>query len=87
LQECAGVCRLLHVDHTHLSKIENDNVEIGAQLDKYLRLLVINLADLKIALKAFLDMLPTIQDTRQPQTEIVINPADLAQYHEPHAHV
>jgi len=80
---------LLHVDHTHLSKIENDNVEIGVQLDKYLRLLVINLSsDLDIALKAFLDMLPTIQDTRQPHCKMInINPADLRQYQQPdHAH-
>jgi len=80
---------LLHVDHTHLSKIENDNVD-GAQLDKYLRLLVINLADLKIALKAFLDVLPTIEDTRQPHCKMVlinINPADLRQYQQLyHAH-
>jgi hypothetical protein len=47
-------------------------------------LLVINLADLKIALKTFLDVLPNIEDTRQPHSKLInINPADLRQYQQP----
>lgn len=33
--------RLLHVDHTHLSKVENGHVVIGAALDKAVCLLVL----------------------------------------------
>jgi DNA-binding transcriptional regulator YiaG len=40
--------RFLHVDPTHLSKIENGRVDIGAGLDKLVRLLVVNMSsDLK----------------------------------------
>ncbi|MCL2661310.1 MAG: hypothetical protein FWD64_12455 [Acidobacteriaceae bacterium] len=32
--------RLLNIDHTHLSKIENNHTEIGDSLDRFVRLLV-----------------------------------------------
>jgi transcriptional regulator with XRE-family HTH domain len=39
--------RLLNVDNTHLSKVENglNGMEIGDQLDKYVRVLVMNMSD------------------------------------------
>jgi transcriptional regulator with XRE-family HTH domain len=52
---------LLHIDHTHLSKIENNRVEIGASLDKLVRLLAVNLdRNLNDALEPFLKQLPNI---------------------------
>jgi transcriptional regulator with XRE-family HTH domain len=71
--------RFLHVDNTHLSKVENNRVEIGIRLDKLVRLLVINLSpELEDTMKRFLELLPDLQDScPEVQPEIHIDPATL----------
>jgi transcriptional regulator with XRE-family HTH domain len=72
---------LLHIDHTHLSKIENDKLVIGAVLDKLVRLLVISLSpDLKDTIDDMVKKLPNIEDSEREKPEIQIDPAELKQY-------
>jgi len=71
--------RFLHVNHTHLSKIENDRYEIGPQMDKLVRLMVVNL-DPRLAegIKGLMELMPNITDTCSHETqEIRINPSTL----------
>ena len=54
--------RPLHVDHTHLSKIENGRVVIGAGLDKLVRLVVLlSSPGLRRKRKELLELLPEIE--------------------------
>ncbi len=56
--------RLIHVDHTHLSKIENGHVSVGNPLDKLIRLLVLNMSpELRDKVSKLIEMLPNIQDS------------------------
>jgi DNA-binding transcriptional regulator YiaG len=69
--------RFLHVDSTHLSKIENNKTEIGPQLDKLVRVLVANMSpDLANSIQELMEMIPDIKDScdhkRHP---LKINPA------------
>lgn len=58
--------RFLHVDHTHLSKVENEKTDIGTQLDKYLRLLAVNLSPaLCKEVNRLLKLLPEIDDSQR----------------------
>ena len=71
--------RFLHVDHTHLSKIENGRVEIGPRLDKLVRLMVMNM-DQRLAdsIKELMELMPNIEDVcSESQGGIQINPASL----------
>jgi DNA-binding transcriptional regulator YiaG len=66
--------RLLHVDNTHLSKLENGHTPIGDQTDKYVRLLVLNLSDeLQDKIKQFLEMVPGMSDAASNKTHIQID--------------
>jgi len=71
--------RLLHVDHTHLSKVENNRVEVGPRLDKLVRFVVINLSsDLKDTIDRLLEQLPNIEDScYTDKPEIQIDPSTL----------
>lgn len=67
----------LHVDHTHLSKIENDHLDPGAPLDKLVRLTVMGLQP-KLAedIKEFMELMPNIKDScLDEEAEIQIDPA------------
>jgi DNA-binding transcriptional regulator YiaG len=69
--------RFLHVDHTHLSKIENDRYEIGRQMDKLIRLMVINM-DPKLAdgIKGLMELMPNISDScSDEKQELQIDPS------------
>jgi DNA-binding transcriptional regulator YiaG len=69
--------RFLHVDHTHLSKIENDRYEIANQTDKLIRLMVINM-DPKLAdgIKDLMKLMPNIADSCSEEKQgIQIDPA------------
>jgi transcriptional regulator with XRE-family HTH domain len=68
--------RFLHVDVTHLSNLENDKEQVGKQLDKLVRLLVLNLSpELREKIDGFIAMLPTIKDCRpKRKPEIHYNP-------------
>jgi DNA-binding transcriptional regulator YiaG len=69
--------RLLHTDHTHLSKLENNRLEIGHTLDKYLRLLVSNLSpDLRDNISQLIEQLPGMSDSCDDnKPEIRIDPS------------
>jgi transcriptional regulator with XRE-family HTH domain len=68
--------RFLHVDHTHLSKVENGKTEIGTRLDKLVRLLVVNMSPtLRDEIKKLLDMMPDIDDSCDEEKGIEIDPA------------
>ncbi len=56
--------RYLHVEHTYLSKIENDRYEVGPQTDRLIRLMVINM-DPKLAdgIKDLMSLMPNIKDS------------------------
>jgi hypothetical protein len=69
--------RFLHVDHTHLSKIENDRYEIGKQMDKLIRLMAINM-DPKLAdgIKGLMELMPNISDScSDEKQELQIDPS------------
>ena len=71
--------RFLHLDHTHLSKIENNRTEIGNRTDKLVRLMVINM-DPKLAdgIKALMELMPNIVDSScDEKQEIQIDPSTL----------
>jgi DNA-binding transcriptional regulator YiaG len=56
--------RFLHVDPTHLSKIENNKTEIGKRLDKLVRLLVCNMSpELTEGIQDLMRMIPNIEDS------------------------
>jgi YgiT-type zinc finger domain-containing protein len=56
--------RFLHVNHTHLSKIENNKLEIGPRLDKLVRLLVANMSlELATHVQDLIKMMPDIDDS------------------------
>jgi transcriptional regulator with XRE-family HTH domain len=71
--------RLVHVDHTHLSKVENGRVEIGSQLDKLVRFVVLNLSpELSNKAGELLELLPEISDDcPDERPELQINPATM----------
>lgn len=72
--------RFLHVHHTHLSKIENDRYEIGKELDKLIRLMVIAMDRPRLAdvVKDLMELMPNIaDDCCEEKQEIQINPATL----------
>jgi DNA-binding transcriptional regulator YiaG len=71
--------RYLHIDHTHLSKIENNRLEIGTGTDKLVRLMVINM-DPKLAdgIKRLMELMPNIADScSEEKQEIQIDPSTL----------
>jgi DNA-binding transcriptional regulator YiaG len=71
--------RFLHLDHTHLSKIENNRLEIGTRTDKLVRLMVINM-DPRLAdgIKELMELMPNIADScSEERQEIRIDPATL----------
>lgn len=70
--------RLLHIDNTHLSKLENDRTTIGDQTDKYIRLLTMNLSEeLQAKIQQFLAMVPQMSDDPSTNLEIQIDSATL----------
>src|SRR5260370_1202921 len=63
-KSAAEFARLLHVDNTHLSKVENGRLEVGDQTDKYIRVLVMSMSpELKNKFNELLEMLPEIEDS------------------------
>lgn len=67
--------KLLHIDHTHLSKVENEHVDIGDAADKLVRFVVINLSpELKGHVNQLLASLPAMKDSSEEKLEIQINP-------------
>ncbi|MGA2205311.1 MAG: hypothetical protein ABSG10_01135 [Terracidiphilus sp.] len=72
--------RFLHIDHTHLSKIENDRYEVGKELDKLIRLMVIAMdrPRLAVAVKGLMELMPNIvDDCSEQKQEIQIDPSTL----------
>jgi transcriptional regulator with XRE-family HTH domain len=72
--------RLIHVDNTHLSKIENGRVPVGDQSDKLIRFLVLNMSpELKDKVNRLIKILPSIQDSPcfETRTDIQIDPSTL----------
>jgi DNA-binding transcriptional regulator YiaG len=78
-KSAAEFARFLHVSHTHLSKIENDRYEIGSQMDKLVRLMVVNLDPRLVeGIKGLMELMPNITDNCSDETqEIRINPSTL----------
>lgn len=75
----AEFARLLHVHHTHLSKMENDQACTGPQTDKLVRFLVISLnKELRNKATQLLDMLPQINDSCQnPRSGVQVDHATM----------
>jgi len=73
----AEFAKLLHLDKTTMSKMENDERSIGDQTDRLIRLLVVNLSpELKNKVKQLIEVLPDIKDCcPSEKTEIHIDPA------------
>jgi transcriptional regulator with XRE-family HTH domain len=71
--------RFLHIDHTHLSKIENGKYEIGKEMDKLVRLMVVNMSsELKDGIKDLMELMPNISDDcSDTQQHIQIDPSNL----------
>jgi DNA-binding transcriptional regulator YiaG len=72
--------RFLHINHTHLSKIENDRYEIGKELDKLIRLMVISMdrARLADATTRLMELMPDIADDCCDEKQgIQVDPATL----------
>jgi transcriptional regulator with XRE-family HTH domain len=69
--------RYLNVDHTHLSKLENDRYEITPRLDKLVRLIVSSMdPEIAAGAKGLVELMPNIEDCCQDQKqEIQIDPA------------
>lgn len=69
--------QFLHIEHTHLSKIENDQRKIGATLDKLVRFTVIGLQpELTGDIKKLMILMPHIKDScPNPKPEIQVDPA------------
>lgn len=74
--------KLLHVDNTHLSKLENGRTEVGPQTDKYIRMVVLSMSpELKDKMGELLEMLPEIKDSCiEHKPAIKIDPQDLLQH-------
>jgi DNA-binding transcriptional regulator YiaG len=76
--------RLIHVDHTHLSKVENEHLPVGDQSDRLIRLLVLNMSpELKDKANRLIELFPSIQDSlcSDTRSDIQINPSTMeAQY-------
>jgi DNA-binding transcriptional regulator YiaG len=71
----------LHVDSTHLSKIENDRTEIGSRLDKLVRLLAANMNRelMEKSMERLMKMMPDIKDSITDEgVEIEINPETMS---------
>jgi transcriptional regulator with XRE-family HTH domain len=75
--------RFLHVDPTHLSKIENDKTEIGSGLDKLVRLLVVNMSpELASGIQELIEMIPDIQDSCAGGSHALqINPQTMSRHY------
>lgn len=71
--------QLVHVDHTHLSKLENNRLEVGASLDKLIRVVIFGTSpELSDKLDQLMEQLPKIEDNFDDnKPELRINPADL----------
>lgn len=72
--------RLLNVDNTHLSKVENNlnGLEIGDQLDKYVRVLVMNMSDsLRDKFVRLLERIPQISNSPAVKQLIEVDIATL----------
>jgi DNA-binding transcriptional regulator YiaG len=75
--------RLIHLDKTHVSKMENSQVPVGDQTDKLVRFVVLNSSpELEGKVQQLLDLLPMIEDTCDDgKPGICIDPATMeAQY-------
>jgi transcriptional regulator with XRE-family HTH domain len=67
--------RLLHLDKTTVSKMENDIIPIGDQTDRLVRFVVLNSsAELANKAKRLLVLLPDIEDCLDTKPGIQINP-------------
>ena len=65
-KSAADFSSFLHIDPTHLSKIENDKTDIGAGTDKLVRLLVANMSPaLKSTIEELMATIPMIEDRRE----------------------
>ncbi len=71
--------RFLHVDPTHLSKIENDKTDIGDRLDKLVRLLAANMSpELQNSIQGLMEVMPNIEDgTTKEAHNLHINPVTM----------
>lgn len=69
--------QFLHIEHTHLSKIENNRRKMGGPLDKQIRLTVMALQPKLVEDIHFLmELMPNIKDKcAEPKTEIQVDPA------------
>lgn len=69
--------RYLAVDHTHLSKLENDRYEVTPRLDKLVRLIVgVMDPDLLAGAQKLIEMMPDIEDcSPDRKQDIHIDPA------------
>jgi DNA-binding transcriptional regulator YiaG len=72
--------RFLHVDPTHLSKIENNRLEIGNRTDKLFRLLAVNMdPSLADGIQGLMKLMPDIEDSCvDARKDIQIDPSALA---------
>lgn len=71
--------RYLNVDHTHLSKLENDRYEINPRLDRLVRLIV-GAMDSELAAESsqLVEMMPNIEDCcPDAKQRIEIDPTNL----------
>lgn len=68
--------RFLHIDPTHLSKIENEKTEIGSSLDKLVRLVAANMNRqiMEKSMERLMKMMPDIKDSTDEDVEIQIDP-------------
>lgn len=69
--------RYLNVDHTHLSKLENDRYEITPRLDRLVRLIVCSMdPELAAESRNLIELIPNIEDCCPEQKqELQIDPA------------
>jgi DNA-binding transcriptional regulator YiaG len=72
--------RILHLDHTHLSKIENGHEKIGPQTDKLVRLLVMNMGPgLATKVNKLIELMPEIDDSCSGAHGVQIDAGTLTQ--------
>lgn len=72
--------RLVHLDATHISKVENGHLDIGNQSDKLIRFVVLSLSpELKDKANRLIKILPDIDDEpcQGVKPEIHIDPATM----------
>lgn len=69
--------QFLHIEHTHLSKIENEQRKIGAPLDKLVRYTIMGLQPKLIEdIKELMELMPNIKDKcPNLRPEIQVDPA------------